>query len=148
MARFARAVLIGIFVWQWPAPAPAQENADCLKCHKSVGLKVVREGRDVSLYVDAERYARSVHADLSCTSCHEQLEDVEEYPHAMGLDRVDCMACHDDEDEPVAAYLESIHGQRLDEGHEQCHGKGKMADVEGGILCFFKTSQNGQIYGQ
>ncbi len=117
-------VLLGL----WVARAPAQENTDCLKCHAIAGLKIERDGREVSLHVDAERYAQSVHSELDCISCHLDLDGVEEYPHEMGLERVDCGQCHEDDDAPIAAYWESRHGQLVEEGDEDaplcqdCHG--------------------------
>jgi cytochrome b subunit of formate dehydrogenase len=110
-------------------PADGQENSECLQCHGSAGLKVEREGRDVSLYVDAERFSDSVHADLDCISCHEDLDGVEEWPHLTGLERVNCGECHDDEDGPIAAFWASTHGQKVRAGDhdaplcQDCHGE-------------------------
>ena len=108
--------------------AGAQENAQCLKCHETVGLKVERDGHDKLLYVDAERFGASVHSDADCITCHEQLDGVEDYPHDTGLDPVDCGQCHDEGDAPIAAYWQSTHGQRVTAGDPQaprcqdCHG--------------------------
>ncbi|UCC28732.1 MAG: hypothetical protein JSU86_11080 [Phycisphaerales bacterium] len=109
-------------------PAGAQENADCLQCHSSPGLKVERDGRDVLLYVDAKRFAGSVHADLDCIDCHEELDGVEEWPHPTGLERVNCHECHEDDDGPIAAYWKSTHGRLAEAGEkdapvcQDCHG--------------------------
>ncbi len=109
-------------------PATGQENTDCLECHSSAGLKVERDGRDVLLYVDAERFAKSVHADLDCISCHEDLDGVEEWPHAVGLERVNCGECHEDDDGPIATFWASTHGQHVQAGDkdaplcQDCHG--------------------------
>ncbi len=106
----------------------AQENEDCQQCHATVGLKIERDGRSVSLYVDAEQYAQSVHADLGCIDCHVDLDGVDEYPHASGLDRVACGECHEDDDGPIAAYWLSTHGQLAERGErdaplcQDCHG--------------------------
>jgi cytochrome b subunit of formate dehydrogenase len=121
--------LIMLLAWLIGAPGvQGQENADCLECHQSAGLKIEREGRTVSLYVDADRFGASVHADLDCVDCHEELGDVEEWPHAVGLERVDCGACHEDDDGPIATFWASTHGQRVEAGDkdaplcQDCHG--------------------------
>jgi len=109
-------------------PARGQDNDECLVCHAKVGLQVERAGRTVPLYVDADRYDESVHAGLDCIDCHVELEGVEAYPHAGGLKRVDCTACHED-DGPIAAYWSSTHGQRAKAGDkdaplcQDCHGE-------------------------
>ena len=108
--------------------ARGQENDQCLKCHSTVGLKVERDGRDKSLYVDADRLGESVHGEVDCIVCHQELDGVEDYPHAVGLEPVDCGECHDEDDDPIAAYWRSTHGQRLQDGDAQaprcqdCHG--------------------------
>ncbi len=121
-------VLAVVLLGRSPLPASAQDNAQCQKCHGSRGLQVERDGRVISLHVDSSDYARSVHSGLECVGCHAQLDGVEEYPHAVGLDRVDCMACHEDDDGPIAAYLESTHGKMAEAGSplaprcQDCHG--------------------------
>lgn len=77
--------------------ALAQDNSDCLKCHDTADLQAVRDGRTVSLLVDEDKYELSVHGSMDCIDCHESLEGVEEYPHAVQLDRVSCDTCHEDE---------------------------------------------------
>ena len=111
------------------APAArAQANADCLKCHATAGLQIERDGRAVSLHVDADRFDKSVHAGLDCVACHAELATVEKYPHATGLKRVVCRECHDDKDGPLAAYWASTHGQKAQAGDadaplcQDCHG--------------------------
>jgi cytochrome b subunit of formate dehydrogenase len=110
------------------SPAAAQDNADCLACHASEGLKVERDGRDVSLFVDEERFDESVHSGMDCIECHMDLEGIEKYPHPKDLIRVNCGECHDDDDGPIATYWRSTHGQRVKEGDslapvcQDCHG--------------------------
>lgn len=104
-----------------------QENSDCLKCHGRPGLKVERNGREVSLSVDEERYAASLHGEFDCVDCHSALAGTEEYPHETGLDPVNCGDCHDD-DGPIATYWNSTHGQHVKAGDpdaprcQDCHG--------------------------
>ncbi|MCB9849765.1 MAG: cytochrome c3 family protein [Phycisphaerales bacterium] len=103
----------------------AQDNAFCLECHgRDRNLVGTRGDRQVSLFVDLEQFNKSVHADLDCVTCHEDLEDTE-LPHKFDLARVDCTMCHD---EAAEEFAESIHGQRLEEEDplaprcQDCHG--------------------------
>ena len=110
-------------------PAVVQDNSECLECHATPGLKLERDGREISLFVDMERYAQSVHARQKCVNCHQDLTGVEKYPHSKEVERVDCTECHDDDDGPIAAFWDSTHGQKLDEEiaeapHcQDCHGE-------------------------
>ena len=110
------------------AAAEAQSNADCLSCHAKQGLAIERDGRHISLYIDEDRASTSVHADLDCITCHEELDGVEKWPHESGLDRVDCGACHEDEDGPIQTYWSSTHGRLAEKGDgdapicQDCHG--------------------------
>jgi len=129
MIKPRRPIVLCLAVAGLLAPrALGQENEECLECHASPGLKIERDGRDVSLYVDAERYGRAVHGKLDCIACHLDLDGVEKYPHAKRLDPVECTDCHDDDDGPVATYRDSTHGQEAAKGNElapvcqDCHG--------------------------
>jgi predicted CXXCH cytochrome family protein len=80
----------------------AQENDDCLMCHEDPEAVGERGGQQISVYVDREAYAGSVHADFGCIDCHMDLEGVE-LPHAEELEPVDCATCHDDVGEVLEA---------------------------------------------
>ena len=113
--------------------AAGQENENCLRsgCHGNPNLALQFEDRTVSLYVDQERFDESVHGGTDCIECHADLEDVEGFPHAVDLERVDCGLCHeagDDPDDPIARYWDSTHGRKAKEGDpdaphcQDCHG--------------------------
>jgi len=93
-------------------------------CHEDPDLAATRNGQQVSLYVSADRFKRSVHADLDCVTCHLDLADTE-FPHKTDVDPVDCSMCHDGIAE---TYAGSIHGEQLALGAElaprcwTCHG--------------------------
>ncbi len=106
---FAAVVILAAF----PLPAArALDNGECYDCHGdpdilswSPGEKSsnVREGGPekvprhigpfpgISLHVDADAYKASVHGDLSCTDCH---DDISALPHTARLKPVDCSDCH------------------------------------------------------
>jgi len=127
MGRFALAGLL--LLWANALPLFAVENDECLACHSDPELvKVLPSGDTLSLYVDEERFARSVHGlnELSCTDCHSDIDELNydaEVPHPVPLEPVDCSMCHDAEAE---AYAQSIHAQLREAGKDapscaQCH---------------------------
>ncbi|MBN2366375.1 MAG: hypothetical protein EH225_10615, partial [Calditrichaeota bacterium] len=103
----------------------AATNEECQMCHSDPDLTTQKQGRTISLFVDFEKYAQSVHQDLECISCHFDA-DVEEYPHPEDLERVDCAICHGDADED---FMAGVHGIALKRGApyaptcSECHGE-------------------------
>lgn len=73
-------------------------------------------------FVDPKVLKGSVHSDLDCQSCHNDIKDL---PHVKRLERVNCGQCHD---EVQTIYSSSLHGQALAKGDEDaplcqdCHG--------------------------
>ncbi|MEJ2720214.1 MAG: cytochrome c3 family protein [bacterium] len=102
----------------------AVDNETCLDCHSDPDFTPERGRKTVSLYVNGAVFAKSVHADLSCTDCHQDA-DVEELPHPEDLEPVYCGMCHDDVQLNFDA---SIHGQALKRkapfapNCKDCHG--------------------------
>jgi len=105
------------------AASPSAE--ECLGCHAEKTFSVERKGKPVPLYVDGDRFSKSVHATMGCTACHEDA-DVSSFPHPEGLKEVKCAKCHQEETDKFAL---SIHGQALKRGAlyaptcASCHGK-------------------------
>lgn len=87
-----------------------QEKADCGSCH------------DV-----AEKVSKSIHASVSCDSCHEKHET---YPHPENLPKPDCGTCHPNQ---AAGQASSVHGREVAKGNEAapncatCHGSAHEA---------------------
>jgi len=106
----------------WAADTPS--NADCLACHEDKGLTAKRGAKTVSLYVDAKKFASSVHGSLSCTFCHASLEG-KDLPHETPVAKVNCGTCHSSEAEQHA---KSLHGKAVARGDVlaprcvNCHG--------------------------
>jgi cytochrome b subunit of formate dehydrogenase len=107
-----------------PKFAAAQDNSDCLTCHEDPDLTGERDGGVISVFVGPEVFARSVHGELTCVTCHADLEGVE-LPHDVPLERVECGTCHDDIAE---VYDNSLHGLLAHAGEKlaprcrDCHG--------------------------
>jgi class III cytochrome C family protein len=115
------------------AASPADiSNDDCLACHSDKSLSAKRAGRTVSLFVDGKKFSASVHSALSCTSCHADLEG-KDLPHSTPLARVQCGACHSDEQKQHA---NSLHGKAIARGDPlaphcvDCHGNHDIVPVK------------------
>ncbi|MBU1099469.1 MAG: cytochrome c3 family protein [Bacteroidetes bacterium] len=78
----------------------AQE--ECIDCHSDDTLTMERMGKEVSLFVHADKFAASVHGGVECTDCHQDF-DAEEMPHLAGsnIAKVNCSNCHDGYQEQV-----------------------------------------------
>jgi hypothetical protein len=76
------------------------------------------------MYVSEKEFSGSVHASLSCTSCHLDLAGVE-FPHTEEVEPVDCGICHTAEQEQ---HQSSLHGKAVAHGDplaprcKDCHG--------------------------
>ena len=105
-------------------PLAGQENGDCFDCHEERDAFGTRDGKEVSIHVDRAVYAGSVHGELDCVDCHQDLAGAE-LPHDDDLQRVDCAECHD---EVAEVQARSLHGRAAREGDNLaptcavCHG--------------------------
>jgi hypothetical protein len=102
----------------------AQGNADCFDCHDDNELKGEKNNRNISVYINPGRFAGSVHADLECVDCHQDV-DADDLPHEDELERVECSMCHDDAEEDYSAGLHGIafaNGDPLAPSCKNCHG--------------------------
>jgi predicted CXXCH cytochrome family protein len=123
--------LVGSPAW---AVIPAEQDS-CLGCHgsdRSMTLDLP-SGDKLSLYVDQEAFAKSVHGDmLRCTDCH---ADINDYPHdakpfkskrdvAVAFYE-QCKKCHFSN---YTKTLDGVHYQLMAKGNKQaalcvdCHG--------------------------
>lgn len=103
------------------------QTDECMMCHGDRSLSYERSNKLVSLFVDENKFANSVHADLDCADCHMDF-DAEDIPHRAGdnIYKVDCATCHY---EYAEEYHKSLHGQALAQEKflapdcTTCHGK-------------------------
>ncbi len=119
-------------VISFPICAAAQKVEDCLMCHDSKDLTKTRDGKVVSLYVDAKKFSGSVHGSLSCVDCHTDLQN-KDIPHEEKLAKVACGTCHGDEQK---MHSESVHGKLVARGDvlaprcKDCHGNHDILPVK------------------
>lgn len=105
-----------------PLSTAAMPNDDCLGCHDDLEL-MSESGKMVG--VNSGAFSGSVHADQSCTDCHDQTADFNDIPHFSNYKKVQCQSCHD---EAVTSFKNSFHGVALHKGDAKapnccaCHG--------------------------
>lgn len=138
-------LLLGMVAWSSP-PAFA-DNFTCLACHGSMKGKVkTAKGVVIEVNIDEDRFMKSVHGMLDCTSCHKAFRENPHEPvkgavprqiadltgrisHKAGSDPVAyaaCSECHGDIYRTVSG---SVHGRNVMEKREKdgplcldCHG--------------------------
>ncbi|MFC1837766.1 hypothetical protein ACFLYW_03705 [Thermodesulfobacteriota bacterium] len=98
----------------------ANDYGECLDCHGEQDLTMVRDGQEVSVFVDVDQYAGSIHGanGITCDECHSDATD--EHPDELAdLENVDCSNCHD---EAAEKYGGSIHATPKGASCKDCHG--------------------------
>jgi len=102
------------------------DNSFCLGCHSNPDLsKVLSNGDILSLYIDGNEHAKSVHgeAGIVCVQCHTQIDDFP-HPEFNAVDRRDaslqlytaCRTCHADQ---YAKANDSVHSRALEAGNRE-----------------------------
>ncbi|MCB1032511.1 MAG: hypothetical protein KDD47_01600, partial [Acidobacteria bacterium] len=125
MVNSASRWLLAAFLILVSAPVLALDNEECLACHEDPDLTGERNGEEISVFVDPEAFAASIHGDLACDDCHMDLAGLEDL-HEDDVEAVDCSFCHS---EPADEYEDGIHGVLHAQGDPDapacvdCHGK-------------------------
>ena len=101
------------------AEAPAGPDEKCLECHSDPALsKFNAAGREISLFVDPQKLALTVHLTNTCVSCHVGV--TENHPDDnLPVQPVDCKRCHEQQSESYGA---SVHGLALTDGNKNAPG--------------------------
>lgn len=103
---------------------------ECLLCH---GDPQFTNEKGESVYVDKEKFLNSVHgqAGFSCTNCHSELKEYEDFPHPPELKPVQCGQCHS---KSLEEFNKSVHAQpstsQIKVTCSDCHGKHDLKPVE------------------
>lgn len=119
------AVMISGLAFGASAPASPPDDAACLACHgqKQAPAKHGKKPEGPP-FVDASKFAKSVHAGNGCTSCHPDV-NLDSHPGGAKPAPVSCASCHDKEDR---TYQVSTHGRARAAGNTgaptcaDCHG--------------------------
>ena len=116
-------------------PALSAEDQTCLGCHGQEGMsKTFGKGEPLSLHVDGQAFAASVHGPMGCVACHSDV-DLSKHPgseksyasaRAFSIAKAGvCSQCHEDK---AKLFAGSIHASVLREGNlaapvcTDCHG--------------------------
>jgi len=125
---------VGLVGWttlwaqEQPVQAIRQQWEKCLICHGKPELKKVLEsGRVISLFVDADELAQSVHASRRCEECH---TDIVTIPHKGRIKKVDCRYCH-----YVGSPYDVPKTERYQEYEQSVHARAVAAGREGAPVC-------------
>ncbi|MGK2859369.1 MAG: cytochrome c3 family protein [Thermoanaerobaculia bacterium] len=94
-------------------------NRDCLVCHGKKDLTAVKDGKQISLYVDAEKYATSTHAKTACAQCHTGVSPSHTRPCDSITTKPDCAVCHAAQNDQ---WKRSTHGQLAAKGDKDAPG--------------------------
>ena len=130
------ALLASIFMVSAPlqaAPAKKDVKENCLECHGEKDFtKDAPKGTTLSLFVDAARFGKAVHASLTCKSCHADMN--KDHPgDGNPPPKVNCGSCHTEE---ANIYQGSIHGMSKAMGSSaaancvDCHGNHYISPVK------------------
>ena len=101
----------------------AEANQACLDCHGEEGFERDEPKAPGDLYVDPDLYRASIHGGMSCKTCHNDAQLVDD-EHEPDLAEVNCARCHA---KSRTLYDQSIHGRSLARGDplaphcEDCH---------------------------
>jgi hypothetical protein len=118
-------ILAAILLFLTPA-APVFSQSDiladtenCLLCHRYPNMgRYDESGKKRVYYVNAQKYARSVHGKLKCKNCHVGLDTI---PHT-DVNKVDCgTKCHIKE---PSTNLEFSHANMIQKYEASVHGRG------------------------
>ncbi len=110
------------------AAAPADSLADgdkaCLGCPPTEGMtKSLASGETLSLHIDGNTFAKSVHKMTGCQSCHAQVKvpdhpaNAKEVKSAKAFTVEQSESCRNCHDRAFQAYEGSMHATRLREGN-------------------------------
>jgi hypothetical protein len=122
--RLYGAIVVLVLLFAWAAPSFAEDEEDCLLCHRYPGLaRVDEEGKFRLLFVNEEMEKVGSHGRVKCGNCHDGLKKI---PHEKKIEGVDCIReCHVQEPstkkkfshKPIQDILDkSVHGKIAPDG--------------------------------
>ncbi len=130
--------LIAVFLC---VPAFAQ-SPNCIICHSSIKARIKDpKGIVVDIYIDADRFSKSVHGNLDCTTCHIRFSDNPHMQPNLPVNKEILTLASEVEPkakiEPVAlAACYQCHGQIYDALKDSIHGKNIFVQKQtDGPLC-------------
>ncbi|MDP1808868.1 MAG: multiheme c-type cytochrome [Actinomycetota bacterium] len=105
--------------------------AGCLVCHSDKYLTTFEGGKRLSLYVDPEKFSKSVHSEVGCVGCHVGWGlQAHKPPMTDNWRDVAKMACKNCHDYQFVKFSKSLHFKRLTES-KKSEGGGLEASSSG-----------------
>jgi len=106
------------------AAAPSAGDTQCLACHGSPGMeKQLAGGETLSLHIESDGFAQSVHSVIGCTGCHANIDPASHPPaespittkreFSVAMVQI-CRTCHNDQ---FAQWQQSVHAALVSEGN-------------------------------
>lgn len=87
-------VIIGLLIFADSYSRVSKGNTDiCLSCHEDNTLTMEKNGKKISLFVDASHYKKSAHQMAECEDCHVNYNP-DDIPHTKTSQQVNCISCH------------------------------------------------------
>lgn len=119
----------------------ALTNSECRECHSSKGeVATNAAGRVISLFVDPNPFKASVHSQLNCKDCHQDIKDL---PHPEQLAPAKCAGCHAAAGKQYAASIHGVSkamGASAAAGCADCHGSHDIRRVKDAESPVFKMN--------
>ncbi len=124
LKQFGLVLWLGI-VFLMTQRVVAQTREECLACHSDSSLTMERNGKQLSLHVDAKVFNNSSHHKLACIACHRGF-DAQNVPHKDKIQPVNSATCHKDASEkhrfhPQMIAAQGVRGKSL-VTCKDCHG--------------------------
>lgn len=106
-----------------PAYALSPDDQKCLSCHQTAMEKPLANGESLSLQIQSDKFAGSVHAMFGCAACHSDIDPAKhpsavmpiQSKRAFSLKRSEvCAACHTDQ---ATQWSHSVHAALVKAGN-------------------------------
>jgi cytochrome b subunit of formate dehydrogenase len=118
---FLFVLVFALFV---PKAALGADTEGCLVCHGQPGFNTIIQGKTVSLFVDADKYAAGKHADRKCSDCHTGFKagalNSAEGPHTANqlanYNKEAIAACQKCHDKAYSQFMNGPHGKAYRSG--------------------------------
>ncbi len=124
LGLLAALVTLAVIALTAPASALSPDDAHCLSCHQSAGMeKQLGNGESLSLHIQGDRFAGSVHGMFGCAACHSDIDPAKHPGDAkpiaskrsfsIGRAQV-CATCHTDQ---ATQWSHSVHAALVRDGN-------------------------------
>lgn len=147
MKKFLLLLMPALIFLSFLSPPASAETFTCLACHSSMKGKIkTGKGTVIEINIDEERFSKSAHGMIGCTTCHKAFKDnphetpggetagrtselVSRISVKANTDPVAYVACNDCHGDIYESVSQSVHGRNIIEKKQKdgafcldCHG--------------------------